>query len=363
MKSLSLGRSLKILLFTFLLFAGLYFAGHILIPFLFGVLLAMLLRPVADWLEQWMGRWLSSTLATLFFFVVTTGIIILFLNQLGFFVDDLPQLQEQLINYLRKIQHFIENQLGIPYERQVQYLENNSKEFSESAEKLVENLFSDLMSLLIGFLIVHIYIFLLLLNRSKYSRIVKKIVPEQNQQTTKNVTGQISRVASKYLWGRIKVMSILAVMYMILFISFGLKYIIILIVIGTIITVIPYVGPFISGLLPIIVVVLTGYSFSEIIIFTVLIVIIQLIESYVLEPVILGSEVNLSPLAIILIVIIGNSIWGIAGMIIFVPLLAMTKIYFDNVPHLQPYGELIGSNKKSDKNSRNLMEKIKTVFK
>jgi predicted PurR-regulated permease PerM len=363
MKSISLGRSIKILLFLFLLFAGLYFADSVLVPFFFGILLAMLLRPVADWLEQWMSRGISSMLSVLLFFIVTTGLFILFINQFGFFVDDLPQLQEQLISYLRKVQHFIENQLGIPYEEQVQYIESNSREFSESAESLVQDLISELMSLLIGFLIVLIYIFLLLLNRSKYSRIIKIIVPEKNQQTTKNVTEQVSRVASKYLWGRIKVMTVLAVMYVILFLTFDLKYLILLTVVGTIITVIPYVGPFVSGLLPIIVVILTGYSISEIIVFTLVIIIIQLIESYVLEPIILGGEVNLSPLAIILIVIIGNAIWGIAGMIIFVPLLAMIKIYFDNVPHLQPYGELIGSNKKNSKGSPGWLRKIKSVLK
>lgn len=363
MKSISLNRSLKLLLLLFLLFAGLYFASGILIPFFFGVLLAMLLRPVADWLEKWMNRGLSSTLATLLFFIISISVFILFLNQLGFFVDDLPQLQEQLMNYLRKLQQFIENQLGIPYEEQVQYIENNSQELSESAESLVENLVTELMSLLIGFLIVHIYIFLMLLNRSKYSRIIKIIVPEKNQQTTKNVTEQASKVASKYLWGRLKVMSVLAVMYVILFISFDLEYLILLTVVGTIITVIPYVGPFLSGLLPIIVVILTGYSVTDIIVFTILIVIIQLIESYVLEPVILGGEVNLSPLAIILIVIIGNAIWGIAGMIIFVPLLAMTKIYFDNVPQLMPYGELIGTNEHKDHGQPKWLRKIKSKVK
>ena len=363
MKSISLGRSLKILLFLFLLFAGLSFADSVLVPFFFGILLAMLLRPVADWLEQWMNRGISSMLSVLLFFVIATGLFILFINQLGFFVDDVPQLQEQLVTYLRKIQQFIENQLGIPYEEQVQYIENNSREFSESAESLVQDLVAELMSLLIGFLVVLIYIFLLLLNRSKYSRIINIVVPERNQQTTKNVTEQVSRVASKYLWGRIKVMSVLAVLYVILFLTFDLKYLILLTVVGTIITVIPYVGPFISGLLPIIVVILTGYSVTEIIVFTLFIIIIQLIESYVLEPIILGGEVNLSPLAIILIVIIGNAIWGIAGMIIFVPLLAMLKIYFDNVPHLQPYGELIGSNKENSQGSPDWLRKIKSVLK
>jgi len=362
MKSISLGLSIKVLLFLFLLVIGLYYADSILIPFFFGVLLAMLLRPVADKLEQWTNRGMSSTLSVLLFFVISSGVFILFLNQLGLFVDDLPQLQEQLVKHLRAVQNFIESKLGIPYEEQVKYIEDNSQEISESAEKLVENVVTELMSLLIGFLLVHIYIFLMLLNRSKYTLFIKKVLPEKNHEKTRDLVEKISRVANQYLWGRIKVMSVLAVLYVILFLAFDIKYLILLTVVGTVITVIPYIGPFISGLLPIIVVLLTGYSLTEIMLFTTFIVIIQLIESYVLEPVILGSEVNLSPLAIILIVIIGNSIWGIAGMIIFVPLVAMVKIYFDNVPHLQSYGELIGSNKNTKHWPKMLMQKLKSII-
>jgi predicted PurR-regulated permease PerM len=361
MKSISLGLSIKVLLFLFLLLGGLHFADSILIPFFFGILLATLLRPVADKLERWMNRGMSSTLAVLLFFVISSGVFILFLNQFGFFVDDLPQLQEKLVKHLREIQNFIESKLGIPYEEQVKYIEENSQKMSTSAQKLVESVVTELMSLLIGFLLVHIYIFLMLLNRGKYTLFIKKVLPEKNHEKTRDVVERVSKVANQYLWGRIKVMSILAIMYVILFLAFDIKYFILLTVVGTVITVIPYIGPFISGLLPIIVVLLTGYSLTEFLLFTTFIVIIQLIESYVLEPVILGSEVNLSPLAIILIVIIGNAIWGIAGMIIFVPLLAMVKIYFDNVPHLQPYGELVGSNKNTKQWPKILMQKFKSL--
>ena len=87
---------------------------------------------------------------------------------------------------------------------------------------------------------------------------------------------------------------------------------------------------------------------------------IQLIDDYFIEPYIVGSQVNLSPLAIIVILVIGGLLWGVAGMILFIPLLGIAKVIFDHVPSLQPYGYLIGDDKKEDDNS--FTKKIKDWF-
>ncbi|HSI70524.1 MAG TPA: AI-2E family transporter, partial [Gillisia sp.] len=79
-----------------------------------------------------------------------------------------------------------------------------------------------------------------------------------------------------------------------------------------------------------------------IIIFIILVIIIQLIESYVLEPVIIGSEVQQSPLFVIIAIILGGALWGAAGLILFVPIFGILKIIFDHNRELKPLGFLIG---------------------
>ena len=128
---------------------------------------------------------------------------------------------------------------------------------------------------------------------------------------------------------------------------------------GALVTIIPYIGPFISGILPVCFAILFGMEFSQVLIFSGVILVIQLIESYVLEPVIIGSEVQLSPLAVIIAVIVGGAVWGIAGMILFVPLFAVCKILFDHTPHLRPLGFLIGNGQKE---SEGIGSKIKKLF-
>jgi predicted PurR-regulated permease PerM len=89
--------------------------------------------------------------------------------------------------------------------------------------------------------------------------------------------------------------------------------------------------------------------------------VIQLLDDYLIEPYIVGGNVHLSPLAIIVILVIGGLLWGVAGMILFIPFLGIAKIIFDHVPSLQPYGFLIGDNETSSDSS--IFKKLKGWFK
>jgi predicted PurR-regulated permease PerM len=75
-----------------------------------------------------------------------------------------------------------------------------------------------------------------------------------------------------------------------------------------------------------------------------------------------GGQVNLSGLSTILILIIGGYVWGVAGMILFIPMLGIAKIAFDHIEGLEPYGYLIGDQKKKSPSSK-WGDKIKKLFK
>jgi predicted PurR-regulated permease PerM len=88
---------------------------------------------------------------------------------------------------------------------------------------------------------------------------------------------------------------------------------------------------------------------------------VQFVQSYIIEPLVVGSEVNINPFFTIAGIVAGEMVWGIPGMILSIPLLGMAKIICDGVPQLQPIGFLIGTEKK--KEGSNLIKKVKTWFK
>lgn len=362
MQGSSLKRINYILFFGFAVFAALYFGASFLIPLTFAAFLAALMEPVAAMLEKKGLRKLpSSLLSTLAVFVVVGGLSYLFFYQLRVFADDLPQIKDELETFFQDFQRRLSWITGISMQEQQEVLRERSDTLLNALEERLTQLLGNVLIASLKFLLVLVYLFLFLLNRGKYIQFVLMYVPEEKHAKARHIMQKTGRVIYHYLWGRLKVMTILAVMYIITFLIFDVRYTVLLTVFGALVTIIPYLGPFISGVLPVCFVIVFGRDFSEVLLFSVVILVIQLIESYVLEPVIIGSEVKLSPLAVIIAILIGSMVWGIAGMILFVPLFAMLKILSDHTPALRPIGYLIGNSGKQS--GKGVSTKIKKFFK
>ncbi len=74
--------------------------------------------------------------------------------------------------------------------------------------------------------------------------------------------------------------------------------------------------------------------------------IIQFIQTYLLEPLVVGREVEINPIATIAGLVAGELLWGIPGMVLAIPVLGICKIVFDNIENLKPFGYLIGEERK-----------------
>jgi predicted PurR-regulated permease PerM len=126
-------------------------------------------------------------------------------------------------------------------------------------------------------------------------------------------------------------------------------------------TFIPYIGPVLGGFVPFFMAIIGG-SFNQAIWVVVIIGLAQLFDNYFIEPYVVGGSVNISPFFTIFILILGGVVWGIAGVILFLPLLGILKIVFENVQGLEPYAYLIGDQKKSNPQDK-LLGQMRKLFK
>lgn len=349
-----------ILLFIFLVILALYYGASILIPFVFASFFAALLVPLSNWIEdKGCGRLLSSFLSTSLLFLVI-GIVFYFIfRQLGFFITDLVERKEELMNYVLLIQKEISS-TGFTVKEQDEMILNRLSGIFDYVNTFLSGVLSMISTIVIKFLLVLIYVFLLLINRDKFVQFLMMYTSEAKKEETYIIIKKSRRIAFKYLFGRLQVMVLLGIMYTVTFLGFGLEHSLLLILFGVVITIIPYIGPFISGMLPVLFMVLFGGSYVEIVIFSGLVLIIQLIESYVLEPILIGSEVQQSPLFVIVAIVIGGAVWGISGLILFVPIFGIIKIIFDHSTDLKPVGFLIGYDRPGAK--KTYIEKITDKF-
>lgn len=356
-------KSNQIFIFIALLLAGLYYGASLFIPLTFSVFFAALIFPVVHWLERnaGAGKTLSAFAGTSIVFL-GVGILIFFLfRQLGVFLQDIITSEEQVLSFLQTIQVKTAEETGFSLDQQKKLLEDSIMQILNVTQTYVSNILTGITGLLLNFLLVLILMFLVLLNRDKFQKFIMMYVKPGDHDETEMIITKTRKVAYKYLWGRLQVMFILSILYFILFTAYDLEHTGLLIIFGALITIIPYIGPFISGTIPIIFLIIYGAGTGEIISFTIIIAIIQLIESYVLEPIIIGSEVEQSPLFIILAILLGGILWGPAGLILFVPIFSILKILFDHTRGLKPVGYLLGNERPGSK--ENILEKLKRKFK
>jgi len=267
------------------------------------------------------------------------------------FLDDLLEKREDIFAFVETVQQQIVDSTGFTLKEQEQMFENRLAGMIQETQSYLSGIISDFSGILFSFLLMLIYVFFLLVNRDKFSEFLMKYIPDKNKQQTEEIMDKIKMVANRYLWGRVQVMFVLSIMYTITFYAYDLEYSALLIIFGVLVTIIPYIGPFLSGLFPIIFMMIMSTNSAEIISFTIIVLIIQLIESYVLEPVIIGSEIKQSPLFVVIAIVLGSAIWGVAGLILFVPLFGVMKIIFDNTKGLEPVGFLVGYESSGTKQS------------
>jgi predicted PurR-regulated permease PerM len=342
----ALNKTNKILFFLLVIFVFLYFGSSFLIPLIFGIFFASLMAPVSNFLErQGVSRMLSSLISTLVVFVVVGGLLYLFINQMRLFIYDIAKIRTEFQSFVDNMQERITALTTLSPEEQRRIFRKRSEQILNSVEIALTGFFANLINVFFRFLIVLVYVFLLLYYRTKISDVIALYTRPDKQAQTRLILGKIGKVVYQYLWGRVQVMILLGLMYFIVFMIFDIPYAVLLTFFGALVTIVPYIGPFISGLLPMIFAAIFLEQTTMIIIFIILIAMIQLFESYVLEPLIIGKEVELNPLIVIIAITIGNMIWGLSGMILFVPIFAMIKIISNHSPGLEPIGFLFGTSK------------------
>jgi predicted PurR-regulated permease PerM len=342
MNQILLRINLYLLLFA-LLTVVLYFGKPILIPILLGAMFAMLMAPVCGRLDKiGMSRGLSSFIGLL---IVFASLLIIFgvgIWQVALFIEDLPLIEQRTTELLTKIQDFVEETFSIPSEDQVAIIQKQFKALSASAGTYVGKILTSFSSTIAWLVLTLVFTYLFLYNRERYESFFLKLFKNEEPEKVKAVVTKISHVAQHYLTGRAISVIILFVFYAIGLLIIGIKNALLLAAIGALLTVIPYVGTILGGLFPVLMALLTESSFVPAIWAGVVMVTVQALDNYFVEPYVVGGEVNLSALATIIIIVCGGLLWGTFGMILFIPLLGIAKIICDNVESLKPYGYLIG---------------------
>jgi predicted PurR-regulated permease PerM len=346
------------LLFFVLAVVVLYFGKPILVPLMLGALLAMLMAPVCQRLDDaGFKRALSSTICILILLAAFALIFWIILNQVTSFMEDINQIEVKAKEMLGQVQIFIEKKLSIPKKEQEVIAKEQVENGNEGHGSIAGSIVSGFTSTMTTIVLMLVYTFLFIYSKERYETFIVRIFHEEDTEKVRTIVGKISLVGQKYLTGRVTSILILTTLYSIALLWIGLDNAIILGGIAALLTIVPYIGTTLGGMFPFLVALITEETVEPALMVAVSIVVIQTIDNYFIEPNVVGGEVNLSAFASIFSIIVGGAIWGIAGMILFLPMVGILKIIFDHIESLKPLGYVIGDN--GDKDRKHIFVRLK----
>ena len=330
---------------------------ELLSPLLFGFLFAVLLLPVSAFLERKFSfpRSMSSFTSILLFMAFISLVVYLVGAQLTRLANDWPMLKTQIAQSVTDIQGWVQNTFHVNAEKQLGYMHDTTQKIMQSGTVVLGTTFGAVSSLLLFYIFILIFTFFILFYRRLLMQFFIRVFNPQHSPVVTEISQNIQVILRQYILGLILEMAVVAGISCAVFWFIGIKYAVLLGLLVGLFNIIPYVGIFTALLLSAIVTFATG-TLTQTVWVAVGIVGIHAIDANVLLPIIVGGKVRLNALVTFIGIILGEMMWGLSGMFLSIPVIAVFKIIFDRVDSLKPWGYILGGDYEYDDKARKEMK-------
>lgn len=332
-----------------------HMASEIIIPLLFAFLISIMLLPVTHFLEKYrVPRGLAAAIAVLLFIIVVLLIMLLMGTQMQSFIADFPQLEKKLMITITSLQEWVDHKFHIDSNAQINYLQKAALGTLGTATSFISQTFLSLSSLIIFVVFVLLYSFFMLFYRKLLITFLVRLFQDKHRETLLSVLARTRFIIKSYVGGLMIEMVVVAVLNTTVFLILGIKYAILLGVMAAIFNIIPYIGIFTALIISMLVTLTTGTPISALQV-GIALFLVHLLDSNVLLPRIVGSKVKINALVTIIGVVLGNMLWGIPGMFLAIPIIAIIKIVCESVDYMNPWAILLGDEQKEKTDKVNQM--------
>ncbi|MDB1921795.1 AI-2E family transporter [Clostridium tertium] len=200
--------------------------------------------------------------------------------------------------------------------------------FSKVTDNLLENLMVCFESL-VSLAIVPIVTYYFLVDGDLIYNKLLLILPTEKRIIAKRVISHIDKVLSRYIISQLLLSLIIGALTFIVLVIIDVKFALILGIFNGILNIVPYFGPIIGGVPAIFVALME--SPNKALWTLIAIFLIQQIEGNILSPKITGDSTNMHPIIIIILLLVGEKLGGLIGMIVAVPIGVIVKVIYDDI--------------------------------
>lgn len=201
---------------------------------------------------------------------------------------------------------------------------------SSASNNLVDNMIN-IAENIVGLAVVPITTYYFLADGNLIYNKLLLVFPTDKRVLVKRINNNIDKILSRYILSQLLLSLIIGALSFVLLLVLRVKFPFVLSIINAVANIIPYFGPIIGGI-PIIFIALTG-SVTKGLLATLGVILIQQVEGNFLAPKITGDSTNMHPIVIIILLILGEKMGGVIGMVLSVPIAVIIKVIYDDIDY------------------------------
>lgn len=340
--SLSIQRVAYFLLAAFILGIILIEGQSLLAPMAFAALFSAMLQPVSSFLEGlFKNRIFAIFLAFLVILLPIITVMTFFSIQIASVIGNIDGLFDQILDGFETALTWLGENFGLSQVEIQSSLTENFSAILDAPLNLITSSLSSSTSIMASILICFIYTFFFLLYRSAFKNFLLTQFTQENREEARVVIYQVQRLSQQYFYGLLLVMIILGFLNSFGLLLIGIKYPFFWGFLGAVLAIIPYIGTTLGGIFPFLFSLATTDTWWQPLAVLVLYFSIQSIEGNFITPKVVGGSVKINPLAAIIALLIGGALWGVAGLILALPVVATMRTLFTHFDILKPVSELM----------------------
>lgn len=307
----------------------------ILLPFILALVLAYILRPMADKLERaHLSNGMASGIITVGFCLCVVALLLILVpvlqTQIIDFIRQIPRFSNHVWDYLKAIlMHTKDNMTQAQINELSDAVSGSVTDILSAVGAGLSHLLSSglaIFNMLALLIITPVVLFYVLRDWKEIQMTVHNLIPKAGEAQAQSIWDEINRTLSGFIRGQALVCLGLALYYATALSLVGLDFGILIGLLAGILSFIPYIG-FGTGLvLSLFLALMQGFSAGQWGGLAVIFIVGQILEGYVLTPYLVGNKVGLHPVWIIFALLAGGVLAGFVGILLAVPVAAVAGV-------------------------------------
>ena len=302
--------------------------NSIITPIIVAYVFYYMLNPLVNFFSKKISRFSASLLAIL---VGVITVLIVIIGVVPIIVEQTQNLITALPRYIEIVKGYLEEYSDNAYVQVVVEYVNTNLNVSKISERLIsiatsvaQGVVSSISSTASVLVTMPFVLFFLLKDASQFNKFVISLLPKKFEKSVAETIDEIDDKVGSYIQGQMLVSLCIGVMLFIGYNVIGLHYAFSLATIAAFLSIVPYLGPAIA-ITP---AMLVAASTSWVMVVKMLVVwgIVQFLEGNIISPNIMGRSMNMHPLTVIFVILIGVNISGVVGAILGIPVYSILKV-------------------------------------